>query len=123
MVLASRALDADERAAAVRERELVAAVEDERRRQAYQQQRHTDGLEAVKLVLKADEEVGFDDTIDQKGLVSLAEAALANTMRADLPKPADVEAIFARQNALNQRARDPNGETPAVGERGALQSR
>jgi hypothetical protein len=99
--LALRALDAEERAAAARERELVAAVEDERRRQAYLQQRYADGLKLVKLALQADDEVGFEDTIDRKGLVSLAEAALANAMRADLPKSADVGSIFARQKALN----------------------
>ena len=81
---------------------LVAAVEDERRRQAYQQQRYADGLKAVRLALSTDDEVGFDDTIDQKGLVSLAEAALANAMRADLPKPPNVGSIFARQKALNE---------------------
>ena len=86
--LALRALDAEERHAAVRERELVAAVEDERRRQAYQQQRYADGLRAVRLALRADDEVEFDDTIERKGLVSLAEAALADAMRTDLPKPA-----------------------------------
>ena len=48
--LALRALDAEERAAAGRERDLVAAVEDERRRQAYQQQRYADGLKAVDLL-------------------------------------------------------------------------
>lgn len=101
--LALRALDAEERAAAARERELMTAVEDERRRQAYQQQRYADGLKAVKLALKADDRVGFDDTIDRKGLVSLAEVALANAMRADLPKPADIGSIFARQKALNEK--------------------
>ncbi|MCA1393227.1 DUF2326 domain-containing protein [Bradyrhizobium sp. IC3123] len=100
--LALRALDADERAAAARERQLVAAVEDERRRQAYQLQRYADGLQSVRLALKADDEVGFDDTIDRKGLVSLAEVALANAMRTELPKPPDVSSIFARQKALNE---------------------
>jgi hypothetical protein len=55
--------------------------------------------------LNAGDEVGFDDTIDQKGLVSLAEAALAETMRADLPKSPDVGSIFARLNALNEERR------------------
>ncbi len=100
--LALRALDAEERTAASRERELVAAVEDERRRQAYQQQRYADGLKAVRLALRADDEMGIDDTIDRKGLVSLAEAALANAMRTDLPKLPDVGSIFARQKALNE---------------------
>ena len=48
------------------------------------------------------DDVGFDDTIDQEGLVSLADAALANAMRTDLPKPPDVGSIFARLNALNE---------------------
>jgi hypothetical protein len=100
--LALRALDAEERAAAARERELVAAVEEERRRHAYQQQRYAEGLKAVRLALGVSDEVGFEDTIDQKGLVSLAEEALADAMRADLPKPPDVGSIFARQKALNE---------------------
>lgn len=100
--LALRALDAEERAAASRERELVAAVEDERRRQAYQHQRHAEGLKALRRALCVGDDVGFDDTMDQKGLVSLAEKALADAMRADLPKPPDVGSIFARLNALNE---------------------
>jgi hypothetical protein len=103
--LALRALDAEEQAAALRERELVADAEDERRRKAYQQQRYLDGLQIVRGALNAGDEVGFDDTIDQKGLLSLAEAALAEAMRADLPKPPDVGSIFARLNALNEERR------------------
>ena len=103
--LALRALDAEEQTAAMRERELVTAAEDERRRQAYQQQRYLDGLKVVRAALSAGDEVGFDDTIDQKGLVSLAEAALAEAIRADLPKPPDVGSIFVRLNALNEERR------------------
>ncbi|GES43988.1 hypothetical protein RsS62_32400 [Rhizobium dioscoreae] len=99
--LALRALDAEERAAAARERELLATVEDERRRHTYQQQRYTDGLKSVRLALGVSDEVGFENTIDQKGLISLAEAALAEAMRTAVPKPPDVGAIFARQQALN----------------------
>lgn len=100
--LALRALDAEERAAAMRERELMAAVEDERRRHTYQQQRYADGLKAVRLALGVGDDVGFDDTMDQKGLVTLAEEALADAMRADLPKPPDIGSIFERQKALNE---------------------
>lgn len=99
--LALRALDAEERGAADRERELVTTLEDERRRHAYQQQRYADGLRAVRLALGASDEVGFEDAIGQKGLVSLAEAALVEAMRTAVPKPPDVGAIFARQEALN----------------------
>lgn len=104
--LALRALDAEERAAAVRERELIAASEEERRRHAYQQQRQADGLKTIRHALGARDDVGFDDVLDQKGLVSLAEKALANAMRADRPKPPDVNAIFARQKALNEERAD-----------------
>lgn len=83
----------------------MTAAEYDRRRQAYQQQRYLDGLKVVRAALSAGEEIGFDDTIDQKGLVSLAEAALAEAMRADLPKPPDVGSIFARLNALNEERR------------------
>lgn len=100
--LALRALDAEERAAAARERELMAAVEEERRRQTYHQQQFVDGLKAVRLALAAGDDVGFDDTINSKGLVSLAEAALVSAMRTDLPKSPDVGSIFARQKALNE---------------------
>jgi hypothetical protein len=99
--LALRALDAEERAAATRERELVATVEDERRRHAYQQQRYAESLQAARRALNAGDDVGFDDAIDRKGLISLAEAALADAMRADLPKAPDVGSIFERQKALN----------------------
>lgn len=99
--LALRALDAEERVAAARERELVVAVEEERRRHAYQQQRYADGLTAVRLALGVGDEVGFDDAIGQKGLVSRAEVALAEAMRTALPKPPDVGAIFERLKALN----------------------
>ena len=100
--LALRALDVEERAAATRERELVAAAEEERRRHTYQQQRYTEGLQAARQALNVSNEVGFDDTIDQKGLISLAEAALADAMRADLPKPPDVGSIFDRLKTLNE---------------------
>jgi hypothetical protein len=103
--LALRALDTEEQAAALHERELVAAAEDERRRQAYQQQRYLDGLTGVRNALGANDEIGFDDTIDQKGLFSLAEAALTKAMRVDLPKSPDVSLIFARLNSLNEERR------------------
>ena len=99
--LAMRALDAEEQGAAARERNLVAAADDERRSDEFRQQRQTEGLKAVRLALGVGEDVGFDDTIGQKGLVSLAESALTEAMRADLPKPMDVGSIFERLNTLN----------------------
>lgn len=113
--LALRALDIEERAAFAHERELVATVEDERRRHAYQQQRYAEGLQVVRRALNASDEVGLDDAIDQKGLISLAEAALADAMRADLPKSPDVGSIFERLKALN------NERDELVGRRQALE--
>lgn len=103
--LALRAFDADDQAAALNEQQLLTAVEDERQRQAYLQRRYVDGLKAVRDALGVGDEIGFDDTIDQKGLVSRAEAALAAEMRADLPKAPDVGSIVARLSALNDERR------------------
>lgn len=100
--LALRALDAEERTAAIRERELVAAADAERRRQSYQQQRRSEILESARRVLSAGEDVELEDRIDQKGLISLAQKALSDAMRADLPKPPDVAEIFDRLQALNE---------------------
>lgn len=100
--LGLRALDAEERAAAARERQLESAAEKERRDQAYRQQRYAEGMKSARAALRANDDVGLNDTIDQKGLISLAETALANAMRAELPKPPDVGSIFARLSALNE---------------------
>lgn len=99
--LALRALDAEERAATARERELVANVEEERRTHISRQQAYIDDLRTLRSALGASDDVGFDDTIDRKGLLSLAETALADAMRADLPKPPDVGSIFERLKVLN----------------------
>ena len=100
--LALRALDAEEQQAAAQARELEAFVEEERRKQAYRQQSHEDGVRAVRKGLGADDDIGFEDSLEQKGLISLAEEALAKSMRAELPKSQDVGTIFARLNALNE---------------------
>ncbi|MCF1502231.1 DUF2326 domain-containing protein [Afifella sp. H1R] len=101
--LALRALDAEEQQAAARERELASAAEEERRKHAYDEQRLADRLGALRSALGVEDEIGLDDTLDQKGLVSLAETALAEAMRADLPAPPDVSALFDRLGDLNTR--------------------
>ena len=102
MRLALRALDAEERTAALRERELMAAAETERRRHSYKQQRHSEIVKEARRVLSAAEDVELEDRLDQEGLISLAQKALANAMRAELPKPLDVADIFGRLDALNK---------------------
>ena len=101
--LALRALDAEEQRAASRERELSSAAEEERKQHAYREQRRTEKLRALRDALNVGEDVELDDTLDQKGLVSLAEEALAGAMRAELPKSPDVSALFDRLAELNSR--------------------
>lgn len=100
--LALRALDADERAAATRERELVIANDAERRSKDYRQQRRSQILQEARGVLNAAEDVGLDDRIEQTGLISLAQKALSEAMRTELPKPPDVAEIFGRLQTLNE---------------------
>lgn len=103
--LALRALDAEEQQAAARERELANAADEERKKHAYGEQRRAEKLGALRNSLGVEEEVGIDDTLDQKGLVTLAETTLAEAMRAELPTPPDVSALFDRLADLNtQRA-------------------
>lgn len=103
--LALRALDAEEQQAAARERELEGAAEEERKQHAYGERRRAEKFRSLRNALGVGEDVGLDDTLEQKGLVSLAEAALAEAMRADVPQPPDVGALFDRLADLNvQRA-------------------
>jgi len=100
--LALRALDAEEQEAAIRERQLANAADEERKRQAYDEQRRNEKLNTLRDALGVGEDIGLDDTLDQKGLVSLAEVALAKAMRIELPKPPEVSAIFDRLAELNK---------------------
>jgi hypothetical protein len=100
--LALRALDADERAAATRERELIRAADAERSRQSYQQQRRFDILETARRTLNAADDVELDDRIEQAGLITLAQKALSDAMRTEIPKSPDVAEIFGRLDALNK---------------------
>lgn len=103
--LALRALDAEEQHAAARERELASAADEERKQNAYSEQRRTEKFRSLRNALGVGDDVGLDDTLEQKGLVSLADAALAEAMRADVPQPPDVGALFDRLADLNaQRA-------------------
>lgn len=99
--LALRALDAEEQRAAARERELASAADEERKQHAYSEQRRAEKFLSLRNALGVGEGAGLDDTLGQKGLVSLAEAALAEAMRADVPQPPDVGALFDRLAELN----------------------
>jgi hypothetical protein len=120
--LALRALDADERTAATRERELMFAAERERRRQTYQQQRRAEILQEARRILNVNEDVELQDRIEQAGLISLAQKVLSEAMRTELPKPPDITAIFARLQSLNEERailveRQRQHEADAVGKR------
>lgn len=98
--LALRALDAEEQGAAARERELVAAAENERRRQAYREQSHAESLSSIRAALGVEDDVGFEDAIGRIGLVSLAERALTEAIRVNLPAPPDIGSLFTRLHIL-----------------------
>jgi hypothetical protein len=99
--LALRALDPQEQQAAMREKELRKAEEDGRERQAYAEKRRHDRLAAVRDDLGVGKNVSLEDTLDQKGLVSLAEEKLKEAMRAELPKPPDMSALVEQLNTLH----------------------
>lgn len=99
--LALRALDAEEQNAARRERELANAAEVERKQHAYVEQRRTDKLAQLRQTLGAKETTELEDILGEKGLVSLAEAALGEAMRAELPAPPNVSALFEHLANLN----------------------
>jgi len=101
--LALRALDPEEQGAASRERALANAAEEERKLHAYEEQRRAEKYWALRNSLSVADEVELDDTLDQKGLVSLAEESFAAAMRAELPTPPDVSALFDRLAELNSR--------------------
>lgn len=103
--LALRSLDAEEQRASARERELASAADEERKEQAYGEQSKAKKFSSLRDALGVGEDVGLDDTLEQKGLVSRAQAALAEAMRAEAPQPPDVGALFVRLADLNtQRA-------------------
>lgn len=103
--LALRALDPQERAAATREQELKDAIEAELRLSAYQKRRYEEDLKAVRQALGVGDDVGFEDAIDQKGLLSLAKAKLADAMRGSVSKAPDITSIFARRDELEEEHR------------------
>jgi len=103
--LALRGLDQEEQRAAAREREFASAADEERKEQAYGEQNKAKKFRSLRDALGVGEDVGIDDTLEQKGLLSLAEAALAEAMRSEVPQLPDVGALFVRLADLNtQRA-------------------
>lgn len=101
--LALRALDPEEQGAASRERELANAAEEARRQHAYEEQRQAEQHQVLRNAFGVGDQVELDDTLDQKGLVALAEDRLAEAMRAELPTLPDVSALFTRLAKLNSR--------------------
>lgn len=83
--LAVRALDKKEMRAGVRERKLAKEAEEERRRQAFLEQQRADRMKTLRVALEVGDEVGLDDSLDQKGLISLAAARFEAAMGAELP--------------------------------------
>lgn len=99
--LAVRALDKDEMRASVRERKLAKEAEEERKKQAFLEQQRADRMKALRLALDVGDEVGFDDTLDSKGLVSLATARFEAAMGAELPPPPEQPSLVGLLRDLN----------------------
>lgn len=101
--LAVRALDKDEMRASVRERKLAKEAEEERRRHAFLEQQRADRMKALRLALDVGDEVGFDDTLESKGLISLATARFETAMGAELPQPPEQPSLFGLLRDLNSK--------------------
>lgn len=99
--LAVRALDKVEMRASVRERKLAKEAEDERKRQAFLEQQRADRMKTLRLALEVGDEVGFDDTLEHKGLVSLAATRFEAAMGAELPLPPDHPSLVGLLRDLN----------------------
>lgn len=99
--LAVRALDKDEMRASVRERKLAKEAEEERKRQTFLEQQRADRMKALRLALEVGDEVGFDDTLDSKGLISLATARFEAAMGAELPPPPEQPSLVGLLRDLN----------------------
>jgi len=99
--LAVRALDKDEMRAGVRERKIAKEAEDERKRQAFLEEQRSSRLKALRLALNASDEVGFEDALEHKGLISLATARFEQAMGADLPRMPEHPSLVGQLRDLN----------------------
>ena len=104
--LAIRALDPEELEAGVRERKLARDAEEERRRQAFLEEQRGSRIKALRAALGADGDTELEDTLDRKGLISLAHARLTEVMGTVVPVPPadhsiveDLQKLNARRNA------------------------
>lgn len=102
MRLALRAIDADERKAAEEAQKLSKAVDAERKRTDAKKLLRDEELAELRREFGVDESVGFEDDLEKKGLISLAEAALQEAMRAELPFAPDYAGLLARSETLNE---------------------
>lgn len=87
--LALKAIDEEERTASIEERRLASLVDSQRKRNAYLEQRNSEILEVLRDTLRVGDDIELEDTLDRRGLVTLAEDALSQAMRVNLPVPPD----------------------------------
>lgn len=99
--LALQALDKEEMRAGVRERKLAKEAEEERKRQAFLEQQRAERMKKLRDALKVSKEVGFDDSLDHKGLISLATARFETAMGAELPMLPEQPSFVALLRDLN----------------------
>ena len=101
MRLALRAIDVEERRAVEEAQKLSKAVDAERKRAEARKLLREEELAELRREFGVDESVGFEDDLEKKGLISLAEAALQEAMRAELPLAPDYAGLLARSETLN----------------------
>ena len=101
--LALRALDPEEQQAARREKELRKAEEEERKRQVEIETIRRYRISEIRKALGVGDHVSLEDTIDQKGLISLAEENLKMAIRAIVPKVPDIKLLYNQLDALHKR--------------------
>lgn len=99
--LAVGALDREELEAGVRERKLAREAEEERRRQTFLEEQRAARLEALRVKLGAGAEVGLEDSLDQKGLISLAQARFESAMGSGVVSPPPDQSFLSELQALN----------------------
>jgi hypothetical protein len=99
--LAIRGLDRAELEAGVRERKLSRDAEEERRRQAFLAEQRTARLKLLRSKLGMSDEIGLEDALENKGLISLAQSKFEAAMEAGVVSQPPGESFVAELQQLN----------------------
>jgi hypothetical protein len=99
--LAVRALDKKEMQAGVRERKLAKEAEEDRKKQSFLEQQRADRMKTLRRAFEVGDEVGFEDSLGYKGLISLATTRFEAAMGAELPLPPEQPSLVGLLRDLN----------------------